>query len=324
MSSIGSHKELKVTNINEPTELGPNDVLIKHTAIGINFDDIMYRRGAFPLDGKITQDKYKILGFEGVGTVQKKGSAVRGFEVGQQVGYGFAPFGAYAQYRVIDYRFLITIPNDIAPDMAAAVLRKGMTAEYLLFKTFRPQKNDWILIHSIAGGVGHLLAKWAKFAGLNVIGTVGHESKVSVALATGCNFVINRAKDDMFKKVAEYTNNAGVKAVFDGIGKPVFDASLACLKPFGIYVSYGYAGGMLDPIDIMKLRIRSAFFTAPMLEIYKNNRLELILSCSEMLSVVKRGVLMPNITRYGFDGIPQAHADLESGKTTGCIVINPY
>ena len=320
LNGVGDHTHLQVVQMKEPVDIGPEDVLIQQTALGINFDDVMYRRGEYPIPE--SYGKTPIIGFEAAGTVLRKGEKVKGFNVGDQVAYGFCPLGAYAEQRVIDYRFLLSVPQEFTPETVAGVLRKGLTAEYLLFHTFAPRKGNWILIHSVAGGVGHIMAKWAKFAGLNVIGTVCDDSKLSIALATGCDFVINRATEDIVAKVAEYTNEVGVHAVFDGIGKPVFEKSLKSLKPGGLYVSYGYAGGKLDPIDVMELRKRCLFFTAPVLELYKRNRFELIYSASAVFDMLRKGVIAPNISRYGMDGIQQAHADLESGKTTGSIVIN--
>jgi NADPH:quinone reductase len=325
LSEIGGYENFSIKTTKEPSDIGENEILLKHSAIGINFDDIMYRKGIFQIPKEIREkSKEIILGFEGAGIVQKVGSNVKGIAIGDQVGYGFCPFGAYAQYRVIDYRYTIAIPEEISLDIAAATLRKGMTAEYLLYKAFRPIKGDWIMIHSIAGGVGHLLAKWAKFIGLKIIGTVGDESKISFALATGCDFVINRKSEKISDKVREYTNGMGVKGVFDGIGKAVFEESIASLSPFGVYISYGYAGGLLDAIDPMKLREKNLFFTAPTLEMYKHNRYELIFSSSEMIETLKKGIIHPSIARYAMEGIPQAHADMESGKSSGSIVINVY
>ncbi len=318
----GAYTNLKLEEVPDPKNIGENDILIQHTAIGINFDDIMYRRGDYPIPEDLSDNT--ILGFEGIGEVIRKGSNVNCFNVGEQVGYAFCRLGGYAQQNLVDYRYCFPVPTEIASEYAAGVLRKGLTAEYLLFKVFTPNKGDWIFIHSVAGGVGHILAKWAKFAGLKVIGSVGDESKVSTALATGADYVINRKEEDILKKVIEYTDGKGVSAVYDGIGKPVFEASVNILKPFGIYISYGYAGGKLDPVDVMLLREKSLFFTTPLLEMYKANRNELILSVASVIEMIKKGVIMPNIQRYGIEGIPQAHADMESGKTMGSLVVNVY
>ena len=318
----GPYTNLKLEEIKEPNNIGDDDVLIQHTAIGINFDDIMYRRGDYPIPEELSDNP--VLGFEGVGEVIRKGANVRCFNIGEQVGYAFCRLGGYAQQNLVDYRYCFPVPTEIASEYAAGVLRKGLTAEYLLFKVLPPSKGDWIFIHSVAGGVGHILSKWAKFSGLKVIGSVGDESKVSTALATGADYVINRKEEDILKKVLEYTEGKGVSYVYDGIGKPVFEASMNILKPFGKYISYGYAGGKLEPLDVMRLREKSLFFTAPLLEMYKANRNELILSAASVIEMIKKGVIMPNIQRYGIEGIPQAHADMESGKTMGSLVVNVY
>ena len=319
---VGDVSNFKIQDVAEPNKIGPNDVLIEHTAIGINFDDIMYRRGDYPIPEEF--GKTPILGFEAVGNIVRKGDNVKSFSIGEQVGYAFCRLGAYAQQNLVDFRYVFSISNEISAEFAAGLLRKGLTAEYLLFKAFNGEKGDWILVHSAAGGVGHILCKWAKHVGLKVIGTVGNEEKISVALATGADFVINRAEEDLVKKVAEYTNGEGVRAIYDGIGKDVFEKSMQVLKPFGIYISYGYASGKLEPLDVMKLREKCIFFTAPVLELYKGNRYELICSAATVLEMLKKGILTPNISRYGLDGIPQAHADLESGKNLGSLVVNVY
>jgi NADPH2:quinone reductase len=324
LKETGDVSNFSITETKDPIEIGETEVLIKHTAISINFDDIMYRKGLYKINTADNKLNNFILGLDGVGIIQKKGEKVKGFTAGQQVGYGFCNFGSYVGSRVIDYRYLIDIPQDIPSDIACACMRRGLTAEYLLFKCTRLNKDDWILIHSIAGGLGTILAKWAKFSGLKVIGTIGDESKLSIALSTGCDFVINRKTEKLYDKVKEYTNGEGVRALFDGIGQSVFEDSMSVIKPFGVYVSLGYASGMIDNVNIMQLRKKSLFFTAPTLDLYKSSRYELILSGAQDISMIKRGVISPNITRYGIDGIPQAHNDLESGKTTGSIVITMF
>ncbi len=320
LNGIGDYTKLEIQDVDDPVDIGENDVLIKHSSIGINFDDIMYRRGEYAIPEEF--GKTPILGFEAVGEILRVGSKVNGFKAGNKVGYAFCRLGAYAEQNVVDYRYIFKVPENISATTAASVLRKGLTAEYLLFKTFKAQKDDWILIHSVAGGVGHILAKWAKYLGLRVIGTVCNDSKISIALSSGIDFVINREKEDIVEKVSKYTNGKGVRAVYDGIGKTVFDASVNSLKPFGIYISYGYSGGKLDPLDVFKLREKSLFFTAPILELYMANRYELILSAANVFDALTKGIITPNISKYSIEGIPQAHADLESGNTTGSLVIN--
>lgn len=315
---IGEPSNFSLEDVPNIEKIGDNEVLIRHSAIGINYDDIMYRKGIFPLPEDI--GKKPILGFEAVGEVINKGKNVKSFEIGTRVGYAFSPFGAYAEERVIDYRYIFTIKNNLSSDVLAGCLRKGLTAEYLLFKVASLRKNDTILIHSAAGGVGHLMVKLAKYCGLKVIGTVGCQEKRTMALATGCDMVIDRSSEDIFDKVAEFTEYQGVKAVFDGIGKPVFDVSRHCLRPYGIYVSYGYSGGMLEPLDIFTLRENSLFFTAPTLDNYCANRYELLFSIDHIMKLINDGILLPNVKKYTFDTIPQAHIDLETQKTNGSLV----
>lgn len=317
---VGDYTKLKMQEVSEPINIGDTDVLIQHSSIGINFDDVMYRRGDYVIPKEF--GKKPILGFEAVGEVIHVGKEVKSFKVGNRIGYAFCRLGAYAEQNVVDYRYVFNIPDNIKSETAAGILRKGLTAEYLLFKAVTVMKDDWILIHSVASGVGHLLAKWAKSLGLHVIGTVCNDSKFSVAMALGIDCVINREKENILQKVLEYTKGKGVKVVYDGIGKSVFKASMDVLKPFGIYVSYGYAGGKLEPVDVFALREKNLFFTAPTLELYMANRYELILSTANLFDALSKGIISPNISQYNLDGIPQAHADLESGNTVGSLVAN--
>lgn len=316
------NKNLSIELVDEPEAVGENDLLIKHSSIGINYDDIMYKNGLYNIPEELGEKP--ILGFEGVGEVIRKGNNVKSFAIGDKIGYGFCNFGAYSETRVIDYRYCFAIPNDLSTDIVCGSLRKGLTAEYLLFKTANLRKNDTILIHSIAGGVGNIMVKWAKALGLKVIGTVGSDDKMSIAMNTGCDIVINRARDDIFDKVAEFTNYQGVKVVYDGIGKSVFDVSKHCLSPFGLYVSYGYSSGKIPPLDIISLQENSLFFTAPRLENYKSNRYELLCSVSTIFEQLRKQTITPNITKYTFENIPQAHNDLESKTTTGSLIVNVY
>ena len=316
----GDYRHLKIEELPDPTIIGDTEVLVRHSSIGINFDDIMYRRGDYIIPDEF--GKNPVLGFEAVGNVVKIGSKVKGFQIGDKVGYAFCRLGAYAEMNVVDYRYIFSVPNDISTETACGVLRKGLIAYCMLFKMYTAFKNDWILIHSIAGGVGHILAKLAKHMGLNIIGTIGDESKMSFALSVGADHVIDRSKDDLLKKVIEFTDGKGVSAVYDGIGKSVFEASVNALKPFGIYISYGYSGGKLEPIDVFTLREKNLFFTTPTLELYMANRHELILSSATLLDFVKKGIVVPNISNYGFDGIQQAHIDMENKISIGSLVVN--
>lgn len=317
-NGIGAPDSLKMVDLPSIDSVGDNEVLIKQSAIGINYDDIMYRNGTFSLPEEI--GRKPILGFEAVGEIAIKGRNVKSFEIGTRVGYAFSPFGAYASERVIDYRYIFAVNNGLSSYILAGCLRKALTAEYLLFKVAALRKNDIILIHSIAGGVGHLMAKLAKYCGLKVIGTVGCVEKRTMAMATGCDMVIDRSSEDIFDKVAEFTDYQGVKAVFDGIGQPVFDVSKHCLRPYGIYVSYGYAGGLIEPVDIITLRENSLFFTAPTLENYCANRYEFLFAVNHVMKLLDEGVILPNVKKYTFNSIPQAHIDLETQKTTGSLV----
>lgn len=323
LSDFGDISKFKILNVKEPNMVGPTEVIIRYNSIAINFDDVMYRRGKYPIQKSFLQ-KDLVLGFEGVGVIEKKGEKVQGFKVGDTVAHAIAPFGTYSHYRVIDYRYLIHVPSDINHEIVSGVLRKALIVENMLFKIHKPKVGEWILVHSAAGGVGHILTKWARSAGLNVIGTVSSDTKISTALAMGCNVVIDRSKEKISQKVLECTDNVGVSAVYDGIGQPVFEESMISLKPLGMYISYGYAGGLMDKINVLDLRSRSASFVTPVIDICESNRYEYIFSTSAIFEVIRKGIIMPQLSRYAFDAIPQAHLDLESSKTTGSLVVNSF
>ncbi len=217
------------------------------------------------------------------------------------------------------------IPTGISDQIAAAMMLKGMTAQYLLRRTYRVKKGDTILVHAAAGGVGQILCQWAKYLGAKVVGTVGSEAKVELAKKAGCKYVIDTSKENFTVRVREITKGAGVPVVYDGIGKDTFIGSLDCLAPLGLMVSYGNASGAVPPFEIGILSLKgSLFLTRPSLMTYVAKREDLVASARELFAVVKRGVVKVQINQtYALADAPQAHRDLEARKTTGSTVLLP-
>ncbi|MFT6106528.1 MAG: NADPH2:quinone reductase [Rickettsiales bacterium] len=315
LNKTGARTNLEIKNIEEPHP-HPQQVLIRHTAIGINYFDVLFRNGAFKL-GQMPS----ILGIEACGIIEKVGKDVVDYKVGERVAYATGPLGAYAEKRAIDQHFLITPPKNLSDEQVAGSLLKGMMAHTLLFRVYTAAKMKRILIHAAAGGVGHFLCQWAKHLGLEVIGTVGSDAKVQIAKSFGCDHVINYSNKDFLSEVDEITKGGGVGIVYDGVGKDTIKKSIECLWPTGMCVTYGESSGESPPINLDSLMANSVYVTRPLLASYKSRRPELVLSSSEVFSLISKGILKPNITTYNFDQIPQAHADLEGRKSTGSLVI---
>lgn len=314
----GGIEALRMENIPTPKP-GPDEVLIRQTVIGVNFMDVYQRTGVYPLDGGLP-----VPGAEAVGVIEAVGSNVDGFKVGTRVGCTTIRTGAYAEHRVVNQEKLVVIPDDISDEMAAACLMKGLTAHYLLFRTFAVQNIHTILVHAAAGGVGRLLVQWAKHIGARVIATVGSEGKIAEAKTCGADLVINLAEDDLVSKVDDFTGGEGVTIVYDSVGKDTFFESLECLMPLGLLVSYGQSSGPIPPFDVSLLATNCLFITRPNIFMYKSNRMELILSENELFEMIRRKVLKPKLNkRYAFteEGVREAHGDLEARRTSGSSIL---
>jgi NADPH2:quinone reductase len=247
--------KFETIKLNSPA---PEEVLIEHKAIGLNFIDTYHRSGLYPLGLPSG------IGGEGSGIIKKIGSKVKDFSVGDHVAYAGTPLGSYSSERNYPTKNLVKIPNGINFDMAATLMTKGLTAYYLLYKTYPVSANETILFHAAAGGVGQILCQWAKSLGCKVIGTVGSEEKINIAKKNGCDFVINYSKENFPKKVLEITKGKGVPVVYDGVGKNTFADSIECLKIRGMMVSFGNSSGVLDPINVPKmLQPKGLFFVRP-------------------------------------------------------------
>lgn len=296
--------------------LAPGEVRIKHKALGLNYIDIYYRKGIY------IPELPTSLGFEACGVIEEIGKDNGGFKVGDRVAYATAPIGAYCESRNIHHNFIFHVPKEVSDTQAAAVIFKGMTAHYLLRRTFFVKQNMVVLVHAAAGGVGHFLVQMAKAYRAIVIGTVGSEEKAIVAKNLGCDHVINYKKEDVAKRVNEITKGEGAHVVYDAIGKDTFLASIDSLGMFGLMVSYGQVSGDIPPFDIRRLTEKSLFITRPTLFRYKSHRNELVMSAHEVFQMLIKRAISANINQiYKFDDIAQAHRDLETRKTIGSSVI---
>ncbi|AIO75669.1 quinone oxidoreductase family protein [Burkholderia multivorans] len=295
------------------------EVRIKQHAVGLNYIDVYFRTGLYP------QPLPGGLGMEAAGEVTAVGEGVSALKVGDRVAYVAQPPGAYAQERVLSAERVVKLPDGIGYDDAASVMLQGLTAHYLLRRTYPVKAGDTILIHAAAGGVGLLVCQWAKALGATVIGTVGSDEKAELAKAHGCDHPIVYTRENFTQRVKEITNGAGVPVVYDSIGKDTYIGSLDCLAPLGYFVSFGNASGPLPPIDSKEFSSRgSLFFTRPTLFSYIAKRADLESAAAELFDVILSGKVKTSINqRYPLAEVGRAHADLEARKTTGSTVLVP-
>ena len=308
--------ELEDVDIKSP---GPDELKITNHAIGLNYIDTYHRSGLYPLPLPSG------IGLEAAGKVDEVGENITEFNKGDNIAYAAIPIGAYSQQRIIPAKIAVKIPEWISFKLAATLMTKGLTTNYLLTKTYKLKANETILFHAAAGGVGQIFAQWAKSIGAKVIGTVGSNEKIEIAKANGYDNVINYTKDDFAKEVMKLTNNKGVSAVFDGVGKNTFKGSIACLKPRGMMVSFGNASGPLDPVNVAKdIQSKSLFLTRPTIGHYFTNRQEIQKGADEIFEKIKFGMIKIKIFKeYKLSEAKQAHQDLESRKLTGPAILIP-
>ena len=299
---------------------GPGEALVRQTAVGVNFIDVYHRRGLYPLPSLPSG-----IGSEAAGRVEAVGPGVTDVTVGDRVAYAGGPTGAYCDVRVLPTHRLVKLPDGISDPQAAAMMLKGMTAEYLLRRAFTVKPGDTILFHAAAGGVGTIACQWAKQLGATVIGTVGTRNKAAIASAHGCDHVIVTGEVDFVARVREITRGEGVPVVYDSVGKDTFMRSLDCLKPRGMIVSFGQSSGMVPPFDITILSSKgSLFLTRPSLMHYVAKREELLSCAAALFDVVLHDGVKNEIGQtYSLQDAAKAHADLEARKTTGSTVLIP-
>ncbi len=316
LAEQGPPSVLRVATVEVP-DPGPDQVLIRQTAAGVNYMDIYQRSGSYPLQLPSG------IGLEAAGVVEAVGPDVAGLATGDRVAYGGGPIGAYAEHRLMPAPRLVKVPDGVGDEQAAAVLMKGMTVEYLLNRTYPVKAGEWVLFYAAAGGVGLIAGQWGKALGARMIGIAGGPEKCKLALANGYEACIDRRTEDVVERVKELTGGAGVPVVYDSIGAGTFEQSLDCLAPRGYFVSFGTTGGPVPPVMAPELQKRgSLYFTRPTLATYIAARADLEASAASVFDMVAKGAIKVGIgQRYRLDEALRAHEDLESGRTSGSSII---
>ena len=295
------------------------EVLIRNTAVGLNFIDTYHRKGLYPIPTPF------IPGVEGAGIVEEVGAGVIRLKEGDRVAYCSDPLGSYAERRTFPAERAIKIPNGISDDQGASMMLKGLTAAMLLKRIHLPSAGDKVLIHAAAGGVGLILCQWAKHLGATVIGTVSSRKKASLARKNGCDHPIIYTEKDFVQQVRRLTKGEGVPVVYDGVGKTTYPASLDCLQSRGMWITYGNASGPVPPVPPLTLLQKgSLFMTRPMLNHYIATNEDLASLARELFSAVRKGAVKIQVNqRYALKDAAKAHRDLEQRKTTGSTVLIP-
>ena len=298
---------------------GAGEVRLRHTAVGLNFIDTYHRSGLYPLELPSG------LGSEAAGVIEALGDGVDGFEVGQRVAYTGRPPDAYSEARLIAADLLVPLPDAIGDETAAAAMLKGLTAWYLLKRSYPVRPGDTVLLHAAAGGVGLIAVQWAKHLGATVIGTVSTEAKAELARAHGCDHIVMADSGDLAGEVRRLTDGEGVAAVYDSVGRDTFYASLDSLRPHGVMVSFGNASGPVEPFAPLELAKRgSLYVTRPVLFDFISTREALLGAASELFEVIGSGAVKIEVNqRYPLAEAAQAHRDLEARRTTGSTVLLP-
>jgi NADPH2:quinone reductase len=298
---------------------GEGQARIRHTAVGVNYIDTYHRSGLYPLPLPTG------LGSEAAGVVEAVGPGVTVVKPGDRVAYAGGGPGSYAEARVLPAGVLVRIPEGVTDQTAAAVMLKGMTSQYLIRRTYAVKPGETVLFHAAAGGVGLIACQWLKALGATVIGTVGSDEKAAIARAHGCDHVIVSTREDIAARVREITGGAGVPVVYDSVGKDTFLASLDCLKPLGLMVSFGNASGKVTPFDIGILSQKgSLYLTRPTLATYTATRADLEATARDVFDVIRAGKVKVEIRHtYPLAEAAQVHRNLEGRRTVGSIVMIP-
>ena len=303
----------------EVGEPGPGQVRLRQTACGLNYIDVYMRTGLYP-----QASLPATLGMEAAGVVEAVGEGVSGLTVGDRVAYAMV-VGGYAQQRLIEAAKLIKLPDSIDDQTAGAMMLQGLTAHYLLFRSYPVKAGDTILVYAAAGGVGLLVCQWARHLGVTVIGCVGSTEKAELAKANGCDYPILYREENIAERVREITHGQGVAAAYDSIGKDTFMASLDSLRPFGVLVTYGNASGAVDPFSPGILAPKgSLYVTRPTLATHVATRELLEEGANRLIEVVSKGIVKVHVNqRYALQDTAQAHRDLEARNTTGSTILLP-
>ena len=319
INTPGGPEVMQYTDV-EVAAPGPGELRIRHTAIGLNYIDVYFRTGLYPAPQLPFSP-----GMEAAGVVEAVGADVAEFSVGDRVAYAAPPVGAYAQERLMPADRVVKVTADISDEHAAAMMLKGMTAEYLLRRTYPVKPGDVILLHAAAGGVGLIACQWAKHLGATVIGTVGSDAKAELARAHGCDHPIVYTRENLAERVRELTDGAGVPVVYDSVGADTYEASLNCLAPLGMMVSFGNASGPAPAVNPGDLAAKgSLFFTRPTLMTYTAKREDLVSSANALFAVVASGAVKIEVNqRFDLAEAAQAHRALEGRQTTGSTLLMP-
>ncbi|MFZ0488056.1 MAG: quinone oxidoreductase [Arenicellales bacterium] len=315
----GGPEQMKWEPVEVP-EPKPGEALVRHTAVGLNYIDVYHRGGAYPME-----ERPYGIGTEAAGVVEAVGEGVTRVSKGDRVAYVALPPGSYSERRNISAERLVRLPDGIDDKTAAAMMLKGMTAQYLLRRTYKVLPGNTILIHAAAGGVGLIVCQWAKYLCATVIGTVGSDDKAKLAKAHGCDHPIIYTRENFLERVKEITDGAGVHVVYDSVGKDTFMQSLDCLRRFGMGVLFGLTSGPVEPMDISLLGPKgSLFVTRPTLFHYTASVEDLDRTAAELFEVVQKGIVKIEINQtYPLSEAAHAHQDLETRKTTGSTVLLP-
>ncbi len=299
---------------------GPSEILLRQTAVGLNYIDVYFRSGVYP-----APQLPFTPGLEGAGVVEAVGEEVTELAPGDRVGYAAPPLGAYSQSRLMPADRAVRLPEGIDDRVAAAMMLKGMTVQYLLRSTVALKSGDTILFHAAAGGVGLIACQWAKHLGVTMIGTVGSEEKAALAQAHGCAHTILYNEENFVERVQELTDGRGVDAVYDSVGRDTFHQSLDCLRTRGTLVLFGQSSGKVEPFDPGLLSAKgSLFLTRPTLFNYTASREDLLHCATELFDVLQSGAVKADINQeYPLSDAQQAHKDLEARKTTGATLLLP-
>ncbi|MSO64694.1 MAG: quinone oxidoreductase [Alphaproteobacteria bacterium] len=294
---------------------GEGEVRLQQTAVGVNFLDLLFRRGVIPLPPS------RIIGWEGVGIVDATGSGVEGLNKGDRVAYVSPPGGAYAEVRLLPARDAVPLPAHVSDAEAAAGFLKGMTAQYLVRQTYAVKAGDTILIHAAAGGVGLMVCQWAKHLGARVVGTVSTDAKAELAMRNGCDHAIVYTREDVAARVRELTGGGGVDAIYDSVGKDTFVASAASVKAHGVLVCFGGASGPVAAEDFNKI-LYDRYVIRTTLQGYTATRADLLATAQDLFTAIKAGVIRVPIGKtLPLRDAGRAHADLESRRSTAAFVL---
>ncbi|MFY8103447.1 MAG: quinone oxidoreductase family protein [Ramlibacter sp.] len=317
----GGPEQMELVDV-EVGQPGPGEIRIRHHAIGLNFIDVYQRTGLYPMQMPAA------LGMEGAGVVEAVGEGVTHLKAGDRAAYASHPPGSYSQVRIMPAKCVCKLPDAIDFETGAAMMLKGLTAQYLLKRVLPQgglQRGDHVLFHAVAGGVGLIAVQWARHMGLQLIGTAGSDEKCALAKSLGAAHVINYQREDFAARVKEITGGQGVKVVYDSVGKDTWDKSLDCLRPFGLMASFGNASGPVPPFAPGILGNKgSLYVTRQTLFSHIATRETTQEMADDLFSVVASGAVKIRIDqRYPLSQVAQAHRDLESRKTTGCTILLP-